>query len=48
MQSGPDDYIIEATGLTKNFAGFAAVKNVDLKVRRNSIHALIGPNGAGK
>lgn len=48
MQSGPDDYIIEASGLTKNFAGFAAVKNVDLKVRRNSIHALIGPNGAGK
>ena len=46
--TAPDDYIIEASGLTKNFAGFAAVKNVDLKVRRNTIHALIGPNGAGK
>lgn len=48
MQTSAHDYIIEASGLTKNFAGFAAVKNVDLKVRRNSIHALIGPNGAGK
>src|SRR5205807_8355936 len=24
------------------------VRNVDLRVRRGSIHALIGPNGAGK
>jgi branched-chain amino acid transport system ATP-binding protein len=34
--------------LTKEFAGFVALKNVDLKVRRGTIHALIGPNGAGK
>ena len=42
------DYIIEAQGLTKDFKGFTAVKNVNLKVRRGAIHALIGPNGAGK
>ncbi len=42
------DHIIEATGLTKEFKGFSAVRNVDLKVRRGTIHALIGPNGAGK
>src|SRR4030095_10484577 len=35
-------------GLTKEFRGFVAVKNVDLRVRRSTIHALIGPNGAGK
>ena len=40
--------ILEATGLTKEFRGFVAVKNVDLRVRRHTIHALIGPNGAGK
>ena len=42
------DTILEASGLTKEFKGFFAVSNVDLKVRRGSIHALIGPNGAGK
>src|SRR6478735_12704056 len=40
--------ILEAEGLTKEFKGFIAVKNVNLRVRRHSIHALIGPNGAGK
>ena len=42
------DFILETEGLTKEFAGFAAVRGVDLKVRRGTIHALIGPNGAGK
>ena len=40
--------ILETQGLTKEFKGFVAVDNVDLKVRRGDIHALIGPNGAGK
>ena len=43
-----DDTILETRGLTKEFKGFVAVKDVALKVRRGSIHALIGPNGAGK
>jgi branched-chain amino acid transport system ATP-binding protein len=43
-----DDYILETDGLTKEFRGFVAVKDVRLRVRRGSIHALIGPNGAGK
>jgi branched-chain amino acid transport system ATP-binding protein len=42
------DYILETRGLTKEFKGFVAVRNVDLKVRRGTVHALIGPNGAGK
>ena len=42
------DFILETKGLTKEFKGFVAVNNVDLKVRRGHIHALIGPNGAGK
>ena len=42
------EHVIETIGLTKEFKGFTAVNNVDLKVRRGSIHALIGPNGAGK
>ena len=43
-----DPVILETRALTKEFKGFVAVSNVDLKVRRGSIHALIGPNGAGK
>jgi branched-chain amino acid transport system ATP-binding protein len=43
-----EGFIIRTNGLTKEFKGFVAVNNVDLKVRRGSIHALIGPNGAGK
>lgn len=42
------NYILETEGLTKEFKGFTAVADVNLKVRRGHIHALIGPNGAGK
>jgi branched-chain amino acid transport system ATP-binding protein len=42
------EIILEAIGLTKEFKGFVAVKNVSLKIKRHTIHALIGPNGAGK
>lgn len=44
----PGETILETQGLAKEFKGFVAVNNVDLKVRRGDIHALIGPNGAGK
>jgi branched-chain amino acid transport system ATP-binding protein len=44
----PDDIILETRGLTKEFKGFVAVADVNLRVARGSIHALIGPNGAGK
>jgi len=47
-QSIADPFIIETRGLTKQFKGFVAVCNVDLRVRAGQIHALIGPNGAGK
>ncbi|MEY4737978.1 MAG: hypothetical protein RL302_2297 [Pseudomonadota bacterium] len=43
-----EDIILQTSGLTKEFKGFAAVQDVDLKVKRGHIHALIGPNGAGK
>lgn len=42
------DYILETRGLVKEFKGFVAVRDVDLRVQRGAIHALIGPNGAGK
>jgi branched-chain amino acid transport system ATP-binding protein len=42
------DLILDTEGLTKEFRGFVAVRDVNLRVRRGTIHALIGPNGAGK
>jgi branched-chain amino acid transport system ATP-binding protein len=42
------DLVLETRGLVKEFKGFVAVSEVNLRVRRGAIHALIGPNGAGK
>jgi branched-chain amino acid transport system ATP-binding protein len=40
--------IVVTSGLRKEFRGFAAVRDVDLRVAEGSVHALVGPNGAGK
>ena len=42
------DVILETHHLVKEFKGFTAVNDVNLRVERGHIHALIGPNGAGK
>ncbi len=44
----PEEYIIETQKLCKDFKGFSAVVDVNLRLRPGTIHALIGPNGAGK
>ncbi|MBN1178077.1 MAG: ABC transporter ATP-binding protein [Anaerolineae bacterium] len=43
-----DRIILETHALSKHFGGIAAVSDVSLKVRANSLHSIIGPNGAGK
>ena len=40
--------MLEVRGLSKSFAGFLAVAEVDFAVAAGQIAAVIGPNGAGK
>ncbi len=40
--------MIEVKGLTKQFDGFTALKDLDLHVNTGSIYGLIGVNGSGK
>ncbi|HHS89407.1 MAG TPA: ABC transporter ATP-binding protein [Rhodobacteraceae bacterium] len=40
--------ILEVKDVNKRFGGLQALKDVNLSVQENSVHAIIGPNGAGK
>jgi branched-chain amino acid transport system permease protein len=40
--------LLKASGVLMQFGGLKALNNVDLVVKRGSIHGLIGPNGSGK
>jgi inositol transport system ATP-binding protein len=42
------EYILEMKNITKQFPGVKALDNVQLKVKKGSVHALMGENGAGK
>lgn len=48
MTGSENQPLLSVRGLSKNFGGLWAVKNLDLDVYPRFIHALIGPNGAGK
>ena len=42
------DTALKIKNVSVVFDGFQALTDVDVKVKRNSIHFFIGPNGAGK
>ncbi len=42
------EIILEMKNITKEFPGVKALDNVNLQVKKGTIHALVGENGAGK
>lgn len=42
------EILLEMNNISKEFPGVKALDNVQLKVRRGTVHALMGENGAGK
>jgi branched-chain amino acid transport system permease protein len=42
------DAILDVRGVLMQFSGLKALNDVDLTVKRGTIHGLIGPNGSGK
>ena len=40
--------MLDAVGVTKNFAGVQALRGVTLRLREGAVVGLIGPNGSGK
>ena len=42
------DVLLQAQQVLMQFGGLKALNNVDLTIRRGTIHGLIGPNGSGK
>lgn len=46
--SSVDTLAVRLTGITKRYPGVVANSDINLSVRRASVHALVGENGAGK
>lgn len=42
------EYFLEMEHITKTFPGVKALNDVQLKVKKGTVHALMGENGAGK
>lgn len=42
------DYILEMSGINKSFSGVHVLHDVQLNVKKGTVHALMGENGAGK
>ncbi|HEY8887992.1 MAG TPA: branched-chain amino acid ABC transporter ATP-binding protein/permease [Gallionella sp.] len=41
-------YLLEARNIVMQFGGLKALNEVNLEVRKGTVHGLIGPNGSGK
>ncbi len=48
MEIADEDLVFKASDLSVFYGDFRAVRNVDMRIKRNEITALIGPSGCGK
>lgn len=44
----PDSPVIEVKGVSKEFSGNYALRDVDMKIHAGRVNAIVGENGAGK
>src|SRR6266540_787248 len=43
-----DEFVIEASDLTKRYGDLVAVDRLTMRIRRGEVYGFLGPNGAGK
>jgi len=43
-----DSLLLQAKGILMQFGGLKALNEVDLSIKKGTVHGLIGPNGSGK
>ena len=48
MDEKENGFLLQATGICKQFNGIPVLKDADLNVKYGEVHALMGENGAGK
>ena len=48
MAGASSEYAVQMHGITKSFGSFYALQDMELNVKKGSIHSLLGENGAGK
>jgi ABC-2 type transport system ATP-binding protein len=48
MSNGNGSAMIEATGLSKFYGDFTAIRQISFRIPRGEVAAFLGPNGAGK
>jgi len=47
-EAGASSAVVELHGITKRFPGVVANKDIEITVKRGTVHAIVGENGAGK
>ena len=47
-RTNKEEYVVKISRVVKYFGSVTALKEINMKIRKGTIHGIIGPNGAGK